>query len=365
MLFDRQINDVFLFQRLLSIQKYIKSTVDVYVISGFVFNGRNNMAKAKIKKLKGGFDLFVTEDEKLLATSSSRNSVYVYNLETGKLVLTTKTVSNVSDKAISPDKKLLAAKNTSGEIAIISLETGEEAGRNTMEYREGEQMTFTPDSKTLLDFDWDGRTMLLDCGTLKHKILDGPTERGKKVLPRVAYLRYDRYSNQIYKFIADSYGKSKGRVMTSPADPGNIAYEVIKEFPDAIPDHLMGRISFCRTHNFHIDIRNKQIVMTDKNFEELKRISFPQQVAESRLSPDRIQVSPCEQYIFFDMGRQYDPDDFSGTFHDAKSLSYLFRMDTMELVQEFDYDSVSDFTMIDEDRRFLIATWQGTYLGEV
>lgn len=320
---------------------------------------------AKIRKLKGGFDLFVTEDEKLLASSNSRNSVYVYDLETCKLVMTTKTVSNVSEKAISPNKKFLAAKNTSGEIALISMETGEEIGRNTMEYREGEQMTFTPDSKTLLDFDWDGRTMLFDCETITHKILDGPTVRGKRELPRVAYLRYDRYSNQIYKFVADDYGKSKGRVMTSPADPENIAYEVIKEFPDAIPDHLMGRISFCRTHNFHIDIRNKQIVVTDKKFEELKRISFPQQVVESRLSPDRIQVSPCEQYVFFDMGRQYDPDDFAGTFHDAKPLSYLFRMDNMELVQEFEYDAVSDFTMIDEDKKFILSTWSGTYIGDV
>lgn len=39
----------------------------------------------KIKKFKGGFDLFVTEDEKLLVTSNSRNQVYVYDLETGKL----------------------------------------------------------------------------------------------------------------------------------------------------------------------------------------------------------------------------------------------------------------------------------------
>lgn len=56
----------------------------------------------KIKKLKGGFDLFVTEDEKLLVTSNNRNLVYVYDLE-----------------------------------------TGEEIGKNTMECREGEQMTST------------------------------------------------------------------------------------------------------------------------------------------------------------------------------------------------------------------------------
>lgn len=88
------------------------------------------------------------------------------------------------------------------------------------------------------------------------------------------------------------------------------------------------------------------------------------QVTESRISPRKIWVSPCEQYVFIDMGRQYDPDNFSGTFNDAKSLSYLFKLDTKELVQEFDYKYVSDFTMIDEDKRFILATWQGTYIGE-
>ena len=39
----------------------------------------------KIKKFKGGFDLFVTEDEKLLVTSNSRNQVYVYDLEASKV----------------------------------------------------------------------------------------------------------------------------------------------------------------------------------------------------------------------------------------------------------------------------------------
>jgi len=318
----------------------------------------------KIKKLKGGFDLFVTEDEKLLATSNSRNSVYVYDLETCKLKMQTKTVSNVSKKAVSSDKKLLAVKNTQGQIAIISMETGEEIGRNTMELCEGEQMTFTADNKAVLDFDWDGRTMLLNCETNTHEILDGPREKGVKLLPRVSYMHYDCYSSQIYKFVADEYGHSRGRVMASPANPESITYEVIKEFPDVLPDHLVG-ISFCQTHNYYIDKKSKEIVVTDKRFEELKRIFFPVQVKESNLSPDKIWVSPHEQYVFIDMGKQYDPDDFAGTFHDAESLSYLFKMDTMELVQEFEYEYVSDFTMIDDDRRFILSTWQGTYIGEV
>jgi len=322
------------------------------------------MGMGKIKKLKGGFKLFITEDEMLLVTSNSRNSVYVYDLETLKLMLTVKTVSNVSKKAVSPDKRLLAAKNTQGSIAIISMETGEELFRTPMMQREGEQMTFTPDSKALLDFDWDGRTMLLDCETAEFTILDGPEERGAKRLPRVDHMQYDRSSNQIYKFVADELGYSKGRIMATLANPKGIDYRVTQEFPDVLPNHLKG-ISLCRTHNYYVDLKKKELVMTDKQFAEVKRIPFPAQVAESRLKPEKIWVSPHEQYVFVSMGRQYDPDDFAGTFNDAKALSYLFRMDTMEAVQQFDYDYISDFTMIDGDREFLIATWQGTFVGEV
>lgn len=318
----------------------------------------------KIKKLKGGFDLFVTEDDALLVTSSSRNSVYIYDLETLKLKMQIKTVSNVSKMAISSDKKLLAAKNTQGHIAIISMETGEEIFRTNMKQREGKQMTFTADSKKVLDFDRDGRTMLLDCEASKNKILDGPHECNVKVLPRVAHMQYDRNSNQIYKFVADEWGNSKGRIMASLADPESIVYEVIQEFNDVIPDHLKG-ISLCKIHNYYVDMKNMELVMTDKQFAAVKRISLPVQVAESKISLKKIWVSPHEQYLFIDMGRQYDPDDFSGTFDDAKSLSYLFKMDTMELMQEFEYDYVSDFTMIDADKKFIISTWQGTYIGEV
>lgn len=34
-------------------------------------------------------------------------------------------------------------------------------------------MTFIEDDKYILDFDWDGRIMLLDCATMNHSILDG------------------------------------------------------------------------------------------------------------------------------------------------------------------------------------------------
>lgn len=319
---------------------------------------------AKIKKIKGGFTPCVSEDEKLMATTNSRNVVYVYDLENFKLILQVKTVSNVSKVAISPDKKLLAAKNTQGQIAIISMETGEELCRNNMKSREGNQMTFTEDNKALLDFDWDGRTMLLDCETFEYDILDGPTESGVKKLPRVSHMQYDKNSNKIYKFIADGLGNSPGRVMATDAVVTNIDYKLIQEFPEKLPNHL-ANISMCKIHNYYVNKKNKEVVMTDKQFSEVKRFSLPIQVMESKHLPSSVWISPCEKFMFVDMGRQYDPDDFNGTFNDAKSLSYLFRLDTMELAQEFDYEYFSSFTMIDDDKRFVVATWQGTYIGEV
>lgn len=71
----------------------------------------------KAKKLKGGYTPYMTEDEKQLA-AFSRNTVYVYNLEDGKLLQSVKTISNVSSVAISNNKQLLVAKNTSGTIAV-------------------------------------------------------------------------------------------------------------------------------------------------------------------------------------------------------------------------------------------------------
>ena len=113
----------------------------------------------KFKKINGGMSLYVTEDEKLLVNSNTRNGVYVYDLDTMKAVLKTRTLSNIAQKAISPDKKYLAAKNTSGQMALISMDSGEEILRNDMAKCEGYQMTFASDGKTILDFDWDGRTM--------------------------------------------------------------------------------------------------------------------------------------------------------------------------------------------------------------
>ena len=81
---------------------------------------------AKDRKISGwSWDLFISDDEKLIATSNGRNGIYVYDLETLKPVLKAKTVSYVGYVAVSPDRKRVAAKNTSGLLALLSMETGE------------------------------------------------------------------------------------------------------------------------------------------------------------------------------------------------------------------------------------------------
>ena len=179
----------------------------------------------KTKKLKGGFTPYITADEKLLVTVS-RNTAYVYDLESGKLQQSVKSLSNLSETAISGNKKLLAAKNTSGMIALISLESGEEIGRCAMERREGDRIVFTHDDGGVLDFDWDGRTMFLDCTGVKHQILDGPTNVVLGRLPKTVSMHYDVYSDRIYRIMADEMagGNTKGRAQVSPADIGNIDY---------------------------------------------------------------------------------------------------------------------------------------------
>ncbi len=313
------------------------------------------------KKLKGGYRPFLSEDERTLVTTSSRNTVYVYDLENRRLTHSIKTVSNVSKTMVSRDGKRLAAKNTGGVIAVLSLESGEEICRSRMEKREGEPMVFLDDEGLrLLDLDWDGRTMLLDCTSGEHRILDGPPPGAAKGTPRTAYIQYDIHTDRIYKFVSDDPKSWRGRIQVSAADPDRIAFETVWE-GDRLPDHIRG-ICFCKTHNYYIDIVNEQFVVTDKEFKELSRADLP--LGNSICSPCEIRVSPCEKYMFLDYGKQCDPRDHEA-FRTAKALSGLFALDTLEQVAGFDYDYVSDFRMFHEDERFVLATWQGSYLGSL
>ena len=302
----------------------------------------------KLKKLKGGMALYVTEDEKLLANSNTRNGVYVYDLDTMKPVFQTRTVSNVAQKAISPDKKLLAAKNTSGQMALISMESGEEICRNDMANKEGYQMTFAVDGKTVLDFDWDGRTMSLTESN-EFRILDGlkadETDKNKPM----EYLHYDRFSRQIYKLAQDKDPRNGKFAFISPADADNLEYRPIHKFTNGLPAHTTG-ISICKDHIYYLSNDRTELIETDKSFEETRVILLPPELRQSRSRVLHMYVSPYEKYAFFYMGF---------------SSACLYDLTTMELVMEFGEDVTSDFTMINEDKTFIIAAWGGTYVGEI
>ena len=60
--------------------------------------------KSKDKKLSGGFEIFMAEDESLIALLS-RNTAYVYALASKERILAAKTVSNASGAIVPPDKK--------------------------------------------------------------------------------------------------------------------------------------------------------------------------------------------------------------------------------------------------------------------
>ena len=303
---------------------------------------------AKDKKINGwSWDLFISDDEKLIATSNGRNGIYVYDLETLKPVLKTKTVSYVGYVAVSPDRKRVAAKNTSGLMALLSMETGEEICRNKMAESEGYLMTFTDDSKYVLDLDHWGRTMLLDTENHFSMLDEGFQDKDGNTL--FSYLHYDRFSRNIYKIVDRGHGYKCAAAMVTPADKDHISYKVIREFQGPAPNHLMG-ISFCKEKNYYLTSDKKQIVATDKNFQEIERIPLPFKDEEAYRYIRKIWVSPGEKYAFISMG---------GTD------SALFELSSMKLVREFEYDSMADFKMIEKDSKYIISTWLGTYIGNI
>ena len=85
---------------------------------------------------------FISNDETLAATFSSRNTVYIHSLETKKQILKFKSLSNISYVAISNNLQKIAVKNTSGVLALHDIKTGAELSRNQMFKTEGEQIFF-------------------------------------------------------------------------------------------------------------------------------------------------------------------------------------------------------------------------------
>lgn len=73
-------------------------------------------------------------------------------------------------------------------------------------------------------------------------------------------------------------------------------------------------------------------------------------------------AQPYAEEICRQGSEQCDAMDFAA-MRTAKSLTGLFALDTMEQVAEFDYDNVSGFLMYDDDRKFIIPTWKGSYAG--
>ncbi len=300
------------------------------------------------RKISGwSWDLFISDDEKLIATSNGRNGIYVYDLETLKPVLKTKTVSYVGYVAVSPDKKRVAAKSTSGLMALISMETGEEICRNKMAESEGYLMTFTDDSKHVLDLDHWGRTMLLDTENHFSMLDEGFQDKDGNTL--FSYLHYDRFSRNIYKIVDRGHGYKCAAAMVTPADKDHISYKVIREFQGPAPNHLMG-ISFCKEKNYYLTSDKKQIVATDKNFQEIERIPLPFKDEVAYRYIRKVWVSPGEKYAFISMG---------GTD------SALFELSSMKLVREFEYECLADFKMIEKDSKYIISTWLGTYIGNI
>ena len=297
-----------------------------------------------IKKLKGGNDLYVTDDEKYLVCSNTKNSVYVHDLNTFKTVFQTKTVSNVAYYAISPDGKTLAAKNTSGEIALINMETGEEILRNKMQKSEGYPLTFTRDGKYVLDFDWDGRTMLLGFDN-QCKVLDDTLR--EDMGESVGYLQYNRFENTVYKLVVGGY-VSLDTAYISPAGK-NIKYKKLCTLIDRFPDRVRG-LSICREKIYYITRERDFMGVCDKEFKELERIPLPPVVKDRQNYFQRAWVSPEEKYVCFKMAEPY---------------SLIYDLKTMELVKALKYNFVCDFMMIENDTRFILGTWEGAYVGSI
>ncbi len=315
----------------------------------------------KDKKFSGDC-VFINDDESLFA-SVSRNTVYVHSIEARKTIFKTKSLSNLDCAAISPDKNLLAVKNTSGTLALYDMKSGEELCRDDMEKTEGEPMFFTSDGKHIIDLDWSGRTVLFDCGTKSHTVLDNT-----RPLFRCDFIHYDRFRKKIYRFMTNGFGYGPGIVQTALIDenhlvPEQAAFETVRDFKKQLPDHIHG-LSFCREHNFWHDFRKGKIIKCDKDFKKLDSFKVPKSNSVTKAS--KIWVSPNEKYLFVDYGKQCDIEKTRvSEMKLVPNLSVLYDMKTLRPVKDFSYDYVSNFTMYNDDRCYIIGTWSGSFLGEM
>lgn len=317
----------------------------------------------KKDKKFSGYSGFVSNDESLLITMS-RNTVYVNSLITKKLLLKTKSVKNIDMVTISPDNSLIAAKSTIGEIALINAKNGEEICMDRMEKSQGELMYFTSDSSRIVDLDWNGKVMLFDCAAKTHSILDD-----SKILERCAYIQYDPFSNRIYRFMAERFGNSPGIVQVAIPDEKfldkeHFKYTTAQIFTTHLPSCVPHHPSLCKEHNFWYDVRADKIIVCDKDFKEIDSFKNPPSKSKKEFFSD-FWVSPDENYLFIDYGKQCDPGTSNVEYDNIPSLSVLYDLKTLKPLKEFSYDYVSDFTMYNDEKNYVIGTWRGTFVGEV
>ena len=306
-------------------------------------------------KLAGGC-FFLSIDEKLIATFS-RNSVYIYSLESKKLISKFKSLSNISCVAISNNLEKIAVKNTSGALAVHSLKTGEEIYQNSMYKTEGEQIYFTVDDKFVLDIDWGGRFMLFDCSNGSCHLIDN-----KRVMVRCDYIEIDYLNKIVYRFMRNEEGYSKGIIQAYKIDENSLSPEFVNfENVNVIENKSLidkWNISLCKTNNYYFD--GEKLIKTDKKFNIVKRFSF---IREKEI--ENIWISENENYMFINYGRMYDVSKMK--LEDKKNvpcLSVLYDLKTMEKVKDFNYPYVSGFKMFNNEQEYIISTWNGTYIGE-
>lgn len=301
----------------------------------------------KIKKLRGGNRLFVSEDETILAGFSGQNIAYVYDLASNSAepIFKLRTIRHLQGVAVSPDRKLLAAKSTTGEIAVFFLESGEEMFRIKTKEMDGYEMYFTEDSRSILDLG-RGRIKLIDIESRHVTYLDDEIKPVAGSYPRVWRLGLDRYSKQIYRLI-ETDNKYSGELQLSPSDPDRISFRVARDLY-LLPLGLKC-FSLGKERNFYWI--GTQIAVTDKQFNDIGKIDLPAELVEAKPLLN-FYVSPCEKYIFFDLRR-------------VSGLSYLYELETMKMVRKFEYPCICDFTMVKDDTVFVISTWNGSFIGEV
>jgi WD40 repeat protein len=94
-------------------------------------------------------------DSSLLATCGSA-SVFLFEVETGRLIRRFRAMSHLSSIAMDPAGTRVAAKSTSGRIKVFDLEGNLLMDAKNQKEGEGSNLFWTPDGEGLVDGSWDG-----------------------------------------------------------------------------------------------------------------------------------------------------------------------------------------------------------------